>query len=101
MHQREKEQGRADRRRLATSSRCWSRPPGGGPGTRPASRPGFTAVRRFGGARNKGAIKRAITATADTLLKIAYQVLETGTPYTDLGADFYASRGTPRPGRTT
>ena len=49
-------------------------------------------VRRFGGARNKGAVKRAIIAIAHTLLKIAYQVLKDGTPYTDLGADFYASR---------
>jgi transposase len=46
-------------------------------------------VRRFGGSRNKGAIKRAIIAIAHTLLKIAYQVLKTGTPYQDLGADFY------------
>ena len=53
-------------------------------------------VRRFGGARNKGAVKRAIMAIARTLLKIAYQVLKTGTPYTDLGADFYASRETPQ-----
>ena len=53
-------------------------------------------VRRFGGARNKGAIKRAIMAIAHTLLKIAYQVLKTGTPYTDLGAGFYASRETPQ-----
>jgi transposase len=53
-------------------------------------------VRRFGGARNKGAIKRAIMAIAHTLLKIAYQVLKTGMPYTDLGADFYASRETPQ-----
>ena len=36
-------------------------------------------VRKFGGARNKGAIKRAIMAIAHTLLKIAYQVLKTGT----------------------
>ena len=53
-------------------------------------------VRRFGGARNKGAVKRAIMAIAHTLLKIAYQVLKTGTPYTDLGAGFYASRETPQ-----
>ena len=49
-------------------------------------------VRRFGGARNKGAAKRAIIAIAHTLLKIAYQVLKTATPYRDLGADYYASR---------
>ena len=53
-------------------------------------------VRRFGGARNKGAVKRAIMAIARTLLKIAYQVLKTGTPHTDLGAGFYASRETPQ-----
>ena len=53
-------------------------------------------VRRFGGARNKGAIKRAIMAIAHTLLKIACQVLKTGTPYTDLGADFYARRESPQ-----
>ena len=35
-------------------------------------------------------------AIAHTLLKIAYQVLKTGTPYTDLGADFYASREAPQ-----
>jgi transposase len=49
-------------------------------------------VRRFGGATNKGAVKRAIIAIARTLLKIAYQVLKTGKPYTDLGAGFYTSR---------
>jgi len=53
-------------------------------------------VRKFGGARNKGAVKRAIMAIAHALLKIAYQVLKTGTPYTDLGAGFYASRETPQ-----
>ena len=53
-------------------------------------------VRRFGGARNKGAVKRAIMAIAHTLLKIAYQILKTGTPYTDLDAGFYASRETPQ-----
>jgi len=53
-------------------------------------------VRRFGGARNKGAVKRAIIAIAHALLKIAYQVLKTGTPYTDLGADFYTSRESPQ-----
>src|SRR5215467_3214509 len=53
-------------------------------------------VRRFGGARNKGAQKRAIIAIARTLLKIACQVLKTGTPYADLGAGFYDSRETPQ-----
>jgi transposase len=52
-------------------------------------------VRRFGGDKNPGAKKKAITAIAHTLLKIAYQVLKTGTPYTDLGADFYTRRESP------
>jgi transposase len=53
-------------------------------------------VRRFGGARNKAAAKKAIIAIAHALLKIAYQVLKTGRPYTDLGADFYTSRESPQ-----
>jgi transposase len=53
-------------------------------------------VRRFGGARSKGAAKKAIIAIAHTLLKIAYQVLKTGTPYRDLGAGFYTSRESPQ-----
>ena len=52
-------------------------------------------VRKFGGPRSKGAQKRAITAIAHTLLKIAYSVLKTGTPYADLGADFYTRRESP------
>jgi transposase len=49
-------------------------------------------VRKFGGPRNKGAQKRAIIAIAHALLKIACSVLKTGTPYQDLGADYYTSR---------
>jgi len=52
-------------------------------------------VRRFGGDKNPAAKKKAITAIAHTLLKIAYQVLKSGTPYTDLGADFYTRRESP------
>jgi transposase len=52
-------------------------------------------VRRFGGQHNPGAKKKAITAIAHTLLKIAYQVLKSGTPYQDLGADFYTRRESP------
>ena len=52
-------------------------------------------VRRFGGEKNPGAKKKAITAIAHTLLKIAYRVLKTGTPYQDLGADFYTRRESP------
>jgi len=52
-------------------------------------------VRKFGGPRNKGARKRAITAIAHTLLKIAYSVLKTGKPYADLGPGFYTRRESP------
>jgi hypothetical protein len=52
-------------------------------------------VRRFGGDKNPGAKKKAITAIAHTLLKIAYQVLMTGQPYNDLGADFCTRRESP------
>jgi transposase len=52
-------------------------------------------VRRFGGDKNPGAKKKAITAIAHTLLKIAYQVLKSGQPYTDPGADFYTRRESP------
>ena len=52
-------------------------------------------VRRFGGDKNPGAKKKAITAIAHTLLKIAYQVLATGTPYQEPGADFYTRRESP------
>ena len=40
---------------------------------------------------NPGA-KKAITAIAHTLLKIAYEVLKSGRPYNELGADFYTRR---------
>jgi transposase len=53
-------------------------------------------VRRFGGDKNPAAKKKAITAIAHTLLKIAYQVLATGTPYTEPGADFYTRRESPQ-----
>jgi transposase len=53
-------------------------------------------VRRFGGDTNSAAKKKAITAIAHTLLKIAYQVLKSGTPYTDLGTDFYTRRESPQ-----
>jgi transposase len=52
-------------------------------------------VRRFGGDKNPGARKKAITAIAHTLLKIAYQVLRTGQPYTEPGAEFYTRRESP------
>ena len=43
-------------------------------------------VRRFGGDKNPGAKKKAITAIAHTLLKIAYQVLKSGIPYQEARA---------------
>jgi transposase len=52
-------------------------------------------VRRFGGEKNQAAKKKAITAIAHTLLKIAYQVLKSGQPYTEPGADFYTRRQSP------
>jgi transposase len=52
-------------------------------------------VRRLGGEKNPVAKKKAITAIAHTLLKIAYQVLKSGEPCTDLGADFYTRRESP------
>ena len=52
-------------------------------------------VRRFGGEKNPAAKKKAITAIAHTLLKIAYQVLKSGQPYTEPGADFYTRRESP------
>ena len=52
-------------------------------------------VRRFGGEKNPAAKKKAITAIAHTLLKIAYQVLKSGQPYQDLGADFCTRRESP------
>ena len=52
-------------------------------------------VRRFGGPKNPAAVKKAILAVAHTLLKIACQVLKSGKPYEDLGADFYTQRESP------
>ncbi len=53
-------------------------------------------VRRFGGAKNPAAKKKAITAIAHTLLKIACQVLKSGVPYQEPGADFYTRRESPQ-----
>jgi transposase len=53
-------------------------------------------VRRFGGDKNPAAKKKAITAIAHTLLKIAYQVLKSGTPYQEPGADFCTRRESPQ-----
>ena len=53
-------------------------------------------VRRFGGEKNPAAKKKAITAIAHALLKIAYQVLRSGKPHEDLGADFRTRRESPQ-----
>jgi transposase len=55
----------------------------------------YRLVRRFGGYRNPAAKKRAIVAIAHTLALIIWHMLATATPYTDLGADFYARRTDP------
>jgi transposase len=52
-------------------------------------------VLRFGGFRSPAAKKRAIVAVAHTLIVIIWEVLATGTPYTDLGPDFYARHADP------
>ena len=52
-------------------------------------------VLRFGGYRNPAAKKKAIVAIAHTLIVIVWHVLTTGTPHTDLGADFYTRRADP------
>ena len=53
-------------------------------------------VRRFGGRKNPAAKKKAILAIAHTLLKIAYQVLKSGTPYQDLGCRLLHPAGVTR-----
>ena len=58
-------------------------------------------VRKFGGPRNKGAQKRAITAIAHTLLKIAHGVLKTGQPYAAWAPTSTPAANPPMPGRTT
>ena len=79
-----------------TSSRCWSRPPGTRSGSGAGCRPSTTGWSALGGQNDPAAKKKAITAIAHTLLKIAYQVLKSGTPYQDLGADFYTRRESPQ-----
>ena len=64
--------------------------------TNGGSGPGITGlVLRFGGYRNPAAKKRAIVAIAHTLAVITWHILTTGTTYTDLGPDFYATRSDP------
>src|SRR6266536_5926048 len=95
-HQRPQAQARPDRRRRDLHQA--DADPGRlvrDPGPRPAAGPVQPLVRRFGGQKSPAAKKKAITAIAHTLLKIAYQVLKSGTPYQDLGADFYTRRNSP------
>lgn len=51
--------------------------------------------RRFGGRPNPKAGKKAAFATAHTLIKVIWKVLSAGTPYEDLGHDFYSRRTDP------
>jgi hypothetical protein len=95
-HQRPQTQARPDRRcrdlhQADAGAGRLERDPG--PGTAAARY--NRLVRRFGGQKNPAAKKKAIIAIAHTLLKIAYQVLKTGTFYQDLGADFYTRRESP------
>jgi transposase len=62
--------------------------------TRPGARY-HRLVRRFGGAHNPRAKKKAAIAVAHTLLLIIYHVLDQQVPYTDLGPDFYTRREDP------
>ncbi|PWR10732.1 IS110 family transposase [Micromonospora sicca] len=52
-------------------------------------------LRRFGGARNQVAVKKAIVAIAHTLCVIVWHLLHAGVDYTDLGADYYTRRDNP------
>jgi transposase len=52
-------------------------------------------VRCFGGYRNPAAKKRAIVAIAHTLAVVIWHMMAAGTPYTDLGPDFYITRTDP------
>ena len=56
-------------------------------------------MRRLGGPKNPAAVKKAIPGIAYTLLKISYQVLRSGKPYEDPGADFYTRRESPSSAR--
>ena len=95
-HQRPQAQARPDRGRRdlhqadAGAGRL-ERDPGPGAAAGPVQPAGAPFRRR----KNPGAKKKAIIAIAHTLLKIAYQVLKSGTPYQDLGADFYTRRESP------
>jgi hypothetical protein len=96
-HQRPQAQARPDRRRrdlrqADAGPGCL----GGGPARGRLQARYSRLVRRFGGDKNPGAKKKAITAIAHTLLKIAYQVLQAGTPYQEPGADFYTRRESPQ-----
>ncbi len=63
-----------------------------GPGPAPGQVPPAGAPLRRG--EEPSSEEKAITAIAHTLLKIAYQVLKSGQPYQDLGADFYTTTTT-------
>ena len=83
--------GRRDLHQADADPGRLGRDPGPGPAAGPVQ-PAGPPLRR---GQEPGAKKKAITAIAHTLLKIAYQVLKTGTPYQELGADFYTRRESP------
>ena len=74
-----------------TSSRCWSRPASA---TIRVRRLQARYAGWFAGSadKNPGAKKKATAAIAHTLLKITYQVLKSGTPYTEARRRLYPAR---------
>ena len=52
-------------------------------------------VMKWGGYRSQAAKKKAIVVVAHALLVIIWHVLATGTPYTDLGDDYFTQRQDP------
>lgn len=80
---------------VSRRSRCWCRPPGRRSRPRAGCRPGTTAWCAGSAAEEPGRGEKAILAIARTLLKIAYEVLPSGEPYEDLGADLYSRRESP------
>ena len=79
-----------------TSSRCWCRPPGTRSGSGGGCRPATTGWCAGSAAtRTPARRRRRSSRSRTTLLKIAYQVLKSGVPYQDLGADFYTRRESP------
>ena len=49
-------------------------------------------VMKWGGYRSRTAMKKAIIVVAHALLMIIWHVMATGTPYDDLGEDYFSTR---------